>query len=554
MCSVPLSSIPLDLRRLAAQLVEDTRDNERMPNWSQAQLGAEVQPLYRPDVDGVAYYEIPVVTGPSGAEPAGYIIVSTRKHDFPITNWNNGGESPCEKLRWRAEKAGDKAVKFFKLDSLAYAAENDAHELVATSDVQPLGIKGLSPAALDDDSPPIEETWKTFPEAEDDSMADKVDGELVVSGPEPPEDFELVGWESWDALKANYARDCALQIESARRQASRDWEIQERTEQSGEDLVAGYVYRVACLYPLVDYKLIGSGADFAAVGLVQRDQAPPALEIKVLDSPPKQAAPLEVVLDYPEKKISESVKFWVLPSETRTAGVRWGPEVGPWRAWTEYWAGTDDDQRWYDQIPEGTPPNNSDCASGCGATAWAMLFGWVDVQASQDRYRWRGHWGIYRANGGKGTTDADAPDTMDSGVRNMIWEIHQHMDSWCVGNTGQCATWPRDMNKAHKYLHGRSTAGLKVRRKAPMCGNDELRKNAKAVIEVTEDAVVIGSPAGFHYPLAYGYRVRKRRIDYKIREDEWEYQHQFYVNQGWGSSADCQWVTGFPWLVGHIYP
>ena len=41
---------------------------------------------------------------------------------------------------------------------------------------------------------------------------------------------------------------------------------------------------------------------------------------------------------------------------------------GSWSNWTYYWAGTHDDQRLYGQFKV------NGCWSGCGATAWAMLF------------------------------------------------------------------------------------------------------------------------------------------------------------------------------------
>src|SRR5262249_9002122 len=65
----------------------------------------------------------------------------------------------------------------------------------------------------------------------------------------------------------------------------------------------------------------------------------------------------------------------------RVSSSRSRAPAGPWGPWTFFWAGSDPDQRLYTQMPSSeNPPNNSGCWSGCGATAWAMIFGWADNQ------------------------------------------------------------------------------------------------------------------------------------------------------------------------------
>ncbi|MDW8392595.1 MAG: hypothetical protein RMK84_21010, partial [Oscillochloridaceae bacterium] len=44
--------------------------------------------------------------------------------------------------------------------------------------------------------------------------------------------------------------------------------------------------------------------------------------------------------------------------------------------------------RHYRQIPAYSWPNTNGCWSGCGATAWAMLFGWVDERAAAGNPAW----------------------------------------------------------------------------------------------------------------------------------------------------------------------
>lgn len=563
MSSVPLSTVPMKLCRVAAQHIEDLRAHEGMPNWTQAQLGAMVYPLYRPDVDGVAYYEIPVVTGPAGAEPAGFIIVSTGNHDFPLAHWNNEGQSPCEDLLRKAMKSGQKAVKFFKLDTLAYAAENEDGELAATSNAQLMRINGLDPAWLDDEFPLTESTWKPFPDVADDAEAGEIDGVLEVSGPESIESLEYTGWNSWQELKADYASVYELLIESLRREASEDWEIDNSAEEYGEGLISGETYRLACLYPAVDYKLVGAGADFVKVDLVKREELPPALDITVLDTPPEEEVLLDVLLDYPKQGMNETVRFAIVAPKQywglRT--IKLNPRVvGAWNRWQEWSAGTHDDQRWYNQIPPNTAPNTKSCASGCGPTAWAMLFGWGDLMASRGTARWRDRTGLYYTDGGRGGRTAAlavAPASRDAGISNITWEIHNLTGAFCVWPTSdQCATLPGKMDRAAGYLRGRTAARLHVECNVLGLCRNGIRNRARDVIKVNGDPVIIG--AGFleHYPLAYYYRVRWRRIQYKIGRltlrTEREYAHQFHVNLGWGS--DRSWISGNTWFAGWITP
>ncbi|MBM3461218.1 MAG: hypothetical protein FJX76_03860 [Armatimonadetes bacterium] len=80
--SVPLEEVPIDAHRLAARCLEERRFEENVtPGWREAVLGREVYVFHRPDVQGAAYFEFPVQVGD---RPAGFILVSAGRHDFPI--------------------------------------------------------------------------------------------------------------------------------------------------------------------------------------------------------------------------------------------------------------------------------------------------------------------------------------------------------------------------------------------------------------------------------------------------------------------------------------
>jgi hypothetical protein len=234
---------------------------------------------------------------------------------------------------------------------------------------------------------------------------------------------------------------------------------------------------------------------------------------------------------------------------------------GDWTAWQEYWAGSHWDQRWYHQMSAGQLPNTSGCASGCGATAWAMLFGWADHQAALGNPTWAAHWGIYRQNGGYGD-DADAPSSMssiDTGVRNMTWELRQLIATFCLGNNG--ATYPSTMWWAYAYLIHRSPLQISTAANGFGIPTDDLRGRAAASIMYRGTPAIIGTGWLYHYPLAYGYRWRARTVRRCWLWTCWnttEYEHGFYVNQGWGGGTEDSgvrgWIPASTWFSGEIRP
>ena len=203
--------------------------------------------------------------------------------------------------------------------------------------------------------------------------------------------------------------------------------------------------------------------------------------------------------------------------------------------WRYHYAGSDADQRRYHQIPANSPPNTSDCMSGCGATAWAMLFGWADFRASQNDPMWDASFGMY------GGTALVAPVTMDAGIEDMTWEIRGYLDTGCVGDQGM--TWPWDMENARRYLSSRSNSSpqLVVRMDATGVPTEATTNRADAVIRSGGPVVI---QLGWeHYALAWGYRTRKCGPFT---------DHQFIINPGHGG-AD-RWTSAKTSLAGWVKP
>jgi hypothetical protein len=240
--------------------------------------------------------------------------------------------------------------------------------------------------------------------------------------------------------------------------------------------------------------------------------------------------------------------------EVRPAGAQAPQAVhGEWSDWTFYWAGGAGDQRLYGQIPSSHPINTSSCDTGSAATAWAMLFGWADKQASLGNSYWAPRWGLYREGGGKGA-DVSAPGGMDDGIRAMIWEIRNQVGTQCAGDSQPTAPW--NMERAANYFRERSGTQLDTHYSVQGLLDGQLREYVVESIRDRNTPAVIGTGWLTHYALAYGYAWRDRSVEQCNNDvcwEETEYGHLFYVNRGNGGAGNG-WVPGSTWFVGEIRP
>jgi len=324
------------------------------------------------------------------------------------------------------------------------------------------------------------------------------------------------------------------------------------------------------LYVTPTVTLDGPGLDYITTQTVSQGVPLPELfRITVAGSVPYGLTPFTATVTY-GNDVEEIVKFQIvklhmvylplvlqnhngIASIASMADFELAGRVAPhavsnWSAWTTYWAGTHSDQRLYDQMQASDPQNPSDCWSGCGATAWSMLFGWADNQAASGNAYWAPRWGLYRQNGGYGA-DAVAPQTWDTGVKNMMWEIRQRIHTFCAFGSGATAPW--DMSGAAGYLAVRTGTTLSTHYNVLGIHEGGLMVKARDSIVYRRTPSIIGTGWLNHYPLAYGYRWRQRQQCFI-----WcwtEYDHQFYVNQGWGGSGNG-WISAGTWFAGEIRP
>lgn len=210
-------------------------------------------------------------------------------------------------------------------------------------------------------------------------------------------------------------------------------------------------------------------------------------------------------------------------------------------------AGTRADQPVYTQFP------HAGCAVGCGAVAWAMLFGWADRQGHLGHPRWSRHTGLYRADGGTGA-DAVAPIAPDEGVRNMIREIRGWIGTFCAGTSG--ATPPWTMPNVLYYLASRASVRLVTAWNYPGAGDAPMVAMAIDSICNRGTPVVIGTGWLSHYPLAWGFGAYERVVRNCVFWHCWsevQYSPMFQVNNGWGSFYTADWVPATTWFVGVMH-
>lgn len=587
-----LSDVPVEIMRRATDFLEEWRGSDQAPNWENARFAEDVRALYRPDISGIAYYELPIEIpdGDDGYTNTGFIQLSNGEHDYPITHWDFVGNSPTQDLDTLAADESGFNTQYFKLDNLSYASEYsapqptgdiEATETVLTIGTLPSKIVGFQALPLNGEFELTSVEYTPSQDTTDDSeiITDTqiaVLSDPVVTGPRTTEDFTQEDWETWDNLKEGYSDSYGTMLSVLSDSASPQWDAMGSAEEYGDALIMGESRTIRAVQgrTLSSISVTGEGADAAYIEQEQLTESdmPEGVRFTVIGEPTSMntALPVNINIAYTDNVI-ETRKFVIINSlsiasnrvllpftaksadNSVVAASIHAPKAisGSWSSWRFWDAGSDADQRLYRQMSANSSPNTSGCASGCGGTAWSMLIGWADNQASLGNPRWSGRWGLYRQNGGRGS-NAVAPRQMDSGVRTMTWEIRNDIDTWCA--FGQGATFPWDMDEVSGYLSGRTGATASTHYNVLGIHEDRLRDRAINSIK-NGTPVIIGTGWLKHYPLAYKYKERSRRT--RACAVCWwkktEYQRSFYVNQGWGGSSNG-WVNAGTWFTGELKP
>ena len=315
---VKLDTVPMELRRRAVRYLEAMRGTPMAPNADAMQLGEEACPIYRPDVKGIAYWELEIAgvksvsrKGPNGngklrRSTSGFIIISTGRHDVPVPHFSFELEPPSRGLE--AQTKEGQVAKVVKLDSLAYAAE-DAKGKYLTHLGQfppmPSGLPGVLPKELPTGSL---ESHPTTASKNDRRVAKQAAKRTGLKAPKP----KVEPWPTWGQAKKQYASAYKLHLAALKEHAAPSWEIEDLVAKFGEGIHEGDSV-VVPLLGVGKADLAGDGAK--SVKMRMLDRKPPAVQLLAGGADEKQEQEFQLKLTY-RGGTSETLTFFVIPKGT----------------------------------------------------------------------------------------------------------------------------------------------------------------------------------------------------------------------------------------------
>lgn len=350
---VPMSEVPMKARRIAANHLASLRDTEMIAGAEAVRLGPDAVPIYRPDIEGVAYFEFAVI-GPGGGksrvmatagypsdagcnganegaaqsrQSVGFIVVTNGTHDFPISHWSvhdtppsvQAMDDPSEQCEAKDEARERPAPsRIYKLDALSYVLENDKGEIVGSYGQMPALISGL-PHNLQRLVGAISSAiTQPFRDQRNDAAVREIEHDADLEGPQAP-DLKFNDEVGWREYKARYADSFGPLLDRLRHDAAESWEVEELIERFGEGIETGTTHRI----DLLDHaciELSGEGRDYVRPVLQDAIGQPLALVLHVPPASLKHELDLDVSLRYRNGE-SERLKFFIVspdvPSNTR---------------------------------------------------------------------------------------------------------------------------------------------------------------------------------------------------------------------------------------------
>ncbi|MFN8443857.1 MAG: hypothetical protein U0175_23965, partial [Caldilineaceae bacterium] len=384
---IPLTDVPVNFQRQALDFIESMAGGDLAPNWKKAQLAATVAVLFRPDITGPAYYDFGVETpGANGLEAAGFVMLSTGTHDYPITAWDSEGTSPSAELETLGANQEKETTKLFKIDALTYAAEYETPSptgigiSVAATDVVMLGtlpmkLVGLANLDVEQETELSGTNFQTANPTSDDSDPSKLQGVATSFGPQEAS-LDEEKWSSWAELKEEFAATYQPLLDHLAQNASPNWQNLNNTKTYGEPLVKGDERTIKALATISTTEIVlsgeGAAAKYTQQELLSENGSPTGVHITILDTLPDvtQYLPLTVTIRYANGQ-SESKGFALvsgffnnqiyLPlvsggnnNNVSAANTEQSTAIqGSWGPWSYWWAGNDGDQRVYNQFQSG---------------------------------------------------------------------------------------------------------------------------------------------------------------------------------------------------------
>lgn len=327
---VPIDKVPPDVRRRAARALATLSAEHMFPQQkhkrSDAGFGAEATPIYRPDLDEIAYWEIelegietvlPVPDGDAKEFDRGFIVVATGPHDVPVPHFSLDLAPPSRQL----EAGGGDIARIVKLDALCYAAEDAAGTLLSHLGTMPPKLSG-APAELPRRLP---EGWAISTAA----SAEKEDGErgpaVKIRRSREKRPMAVDEWRSWAEAKKGYAESYRLQLRALAARAAHPWQIEEVTQKFGQGIRSGEPFTVLLLEE-GKYELTGPGAQYVNAELNPQPLPPRLILTGTADRTAKDTT-FEVRLHY--RGTEESLLFFVVPEDAPSTVQPTTSTLGP---------------------------------------------------------------------------------------------------------------------------------------------------------------------------------------------------------------------------------
>jgi hypothetical protein len=307
----------MELRRRAVRHLEAMRGTPMAPNADASQLGDEACPIYRPDVKGIAYWELEIAGVKSVSRKSRRRRQAPAEHERLHRRLDRQARRACAALELRARAAEPRPRS---ADEGRTGREGREARLAR---IRGGGCEGQVP-----DAPrPVPADAERAPGR----AAEGASGRLArVASHDGDEDRQRVAkqaakrtgqkatkpkvepWPTWGQAKKQYATAYKLHLGALKEHAAPAWEIEDLVAKFGEGIHQGD--RV--IVPLLGAgkaELAGDGAKSVKMRMLDRN--PPAVELLVGGAAEKQEQEFQLKLTY-RGGASETLTFFVVPEGT----------------------------------------------------------------------------------------------------------------------------------------------------------------------------------------------------------------------------------------------
>ncbi|MBI4606713.1 MAG: hypothetical protein HY721_32520, partial [Planctomycetes bacterium] len=209
---LPPNQIPRPVADVAIAFIRTRTDLGRAEGrWQDAPKLGRAFPLFRPDMERPAYFEVELV---SAGQKAGSLVVSVLEDDFPVPSFTTAGGTAAERLRadvssrLPAGTAPFQVIRIVRYGTGFIAAEEGQGKHLGHLGEMPCLVLGTS-----------------APEGGYDSETREGEGTDAS--------MEALEYESYDELRDAFAADFAPWLAERAAEAKADWDLLRRPAQPG---------------------------------------------------------------------------------------------------------------------------------------------------------------------------------------------------------------------------------------------------------------------------------------------------------------------------------